>query len=207
MGNNLVTKEYHPLLRESSTEDLVKELVNRLDPKPLREGLKDTPARVKKAWDFFCSGYEQDPKDVLKTFEDGGDKYDELLFQANIPIFSHCEHHLVAMFGVAHIAYIPNGRVVGLSKLSRLAEIFARRLQVQERLTQQIADALMDNLQPRGVGVVLQLRHLCMESRGVQKVGTVTMSSALRGCVKEESDCRAEFLSLVNTASQGLVKL
>ena len=195
------------LLEAISDQQIIRQFIERLDPKPDREGLKETPERVVKAWKFFCSGYEQNPADVLKTFEDGGEKYDELLFQANIPIFSHCEHHLVAMFGVAHIAYIPNGRVVGLSKLSRLAEIFARRLQVQERLTQQIADALMDNLQPRGVGVVLQLRHLCMESRGIQKVGTVTMSSALRGCVKEESECRAEFMSMVAVASQGLVKL
>ena len=190
-----------------STEDFIYALIERFGDNPEREGLKETPDRVVKAWKFWCSGYDQKPEDVLKTFEDGGEKYDQLLFQANIPIFSHCEHHLAAMFGVAHIAYIPNGRVVGLSKLSRLAEIFSRRLQVQERLTQQIADALMDNLQPRGVGVVLQLRHLCMESRGVQKVGTVTMSSALRGCVKDEPECRAEFMGFVNTASQGLVKL
>ena len=194
-------------LKGYTTEGLLEELISRLDPNPDREGLKETPDRVRKARNFFCSGYEQEPKDVLKTFGDGGENYDELLFQANIPIFSQCEHHLVSMFGVAHIAYIPNGRVVGLSKLSRLAEIFARRLQVQERLTQQIADALMDNLQPRGVGVVLQLRHLCMESRGVQKVGTITMSSALRGCVKDEPECRAEFMGFVTTASQGLVKL
>lgn len=195
------------ILDVASSEHLLRMLLERLGENPERGGLQETPERVIKAWKFFCSGYEQDPKDVLKTFEDGGDKYDELLFQANIPIFSHCEHHLVAMFGMAHIAYVPNGKVVGLSKLSRLADIFARRLQVQERLTQQIADALMDNLQPKGVGVVMQLRHLCMESRGIQRVGTVTMSSALRGCVKEEPECRAEFMSMVSTASQGLVKL
>lgn len=190
-----------------SREQLIREFLKRLGENPDRGGLKETPDRVIKAWEFWCSGYDQKPDEVLKSFEDGGEKYDELLFQANIPIFSHCEHHMAAMFGVAHIAYVPNGKVVGLSKLSRLAEIFARRLQVQERLTQQIADALMDSLRPNGVGVVLQLRHLCMESRGIQKVGTVTMSSALRGCVKQEADCRSEFMSLVTTASQGLVKL
>lgn len=191
------------MLRKSTIRSLIKGI----GEDPTREGLLDTPKRVTKAWQFWCSGYDQNPSDVLKVFKDGGETYDELLFQANIPIFSHCEHHLAAMFGVAHIAYVPNGKVVGLSKLSRLAEIFARRLQVQERLTQQIADALMNHLQPSGVGVVLQLRHLCMESRGIQKTGTVTMSSALRGCVKDEPECRAEFMSMVNTASQGLVKL
>lgn len=194
-------------LDKYATEDLLESFLWRLGDNPTRGGLKETPERVTKAWEFFCSGYGQDPKDVLKTFEDGGEKYDELLFQANIPIFSNCEHHMQTFFGVAHIAYVPNGRVVGLSKLSRLAEIFARRLQVQERLTQQIADALMDNLSPKGVGVVLQMRHMCMEARGIQKVGTVTMTSCLRGCVKEEPECRSEFMSLVTTASQGLVKL
>src|ERR1700761_7849087 len=153
-----------------STEHLFKELLKRFGEDPNRGGLKETPERATKAWKFWCSGYNQNPLDVLKTFEDGGETYDELIFQANIPIFSHCEHHMAPMLGIAHIAYVPNGKVVGLSKLSRLAEIFARRLQVQERLTQQVADALMEHLSPKGVGVVLQLRHLCMESRGIQKV-------------------------------------
>lgn len=195
------------LLEALSDQQLITEFISRFAKNTNREGLRETPDRVVKAWKFFCSGYDQNPEDVLKCFEDGGEQYDELLFQANIPLVSSCEHHLEKFWGVAHIAYVPDGKVVGLSKLSRLAEIFARRLQVQERLTQQIADALMKHLQPKGVGVVLQMRHGCMEFRGIQKTGTITMSSALRGCVKNESDCRAEFLSLVNTASQGLVKL
>jgi len=194
------------LLQAVSEEQLIKEFLSRLGERE-RGGLKETPQRVAKAWKFFCSGMDVDPASVLKTFEDGGETYDELLFQANIPLYSNCEHHMQTFFGVAHIAYVPNGKVVGLSKLTRLAEIFARRLQVQERLTQQIADALMDNLAPKGVGVVLQMRHMCMEARGIQKPGTVTMTSALRGCVKEEHDCRSEFMSMVNTASQGLLKL
>ena len=190
-----------------SDEQIIREFIKRFAETTEREGLKETPARVAKAWKFWCDGYAQNPADVLKVFQDGGEKYDELLFQANIPVFSHCEHHLAGMFGIAHVAYVPNGKVVGLSKLSRVVDIYARRLQVQERMTQQIADALMDNLHPKGVGVVMQLRHLCMESRGVQKVGTVTMSSALRGCIKDEPECRGEFMTFVQTASQGLVKI
>jgi len=190
-----------------SDEHLIREFLKRLGENVDRQGLKETPERFVRAWKFFTSGYKQKPQDVLKCFEDGGEKYDELLFQANIPIVSNCEHHLEKFWGVGHIAYVPNGKVVGLSKLSRLADIFARRLQVQERLTQQIADALMEHLQPKGVGVVLQMRHMCMESRGIQKAGTVTISSVLRGCVKEEPDCRAEFMAFVNTASNGIVKI
>lgn len=195
-------------LSNYSTHSLIREFISRFDINPGREGLLETPARVVRAWtEFFCIGYGQNPADVLKTFEDGSENYDQLLFQANIPLVSTCEHHLEKFWGVCHIAYVPNGKVVGLSKLSRLANIFARRLQVQERLTQQIADALMEHLEPKGVGVVLQMRHGCMEFRGIEKPGTITISSALRGCVKDEADCRAEFLSFVNTASQGLVKL
>lgn len=195
------------LLQAISDEELIKEFISRLGEDVDRQGLKETPERVVKAWKFFTSGYGKDPKDVLKCFEDGGETYDQLLFQANIPLVSSCEHHMEKFWGACHIAYVPNGKVVGLSKLFRLADIFARRLQVQERLTQQIADALMEHLQPKGVGVVLQMRHMCMESRGIQKAGTVTISSALRGCIKEEPECRSEFMSLVTVASQGLVKL
>lgn len=191
----------------TTQENLIRQFLRNIGEDPNREGLKETPARVTKAWNFWCSGYEQSVSEILKVFEDGGENYDHLLFQANIPVYSHCEHHLAGMFGLAHIAYIPNGKIVGLSKLSRVVDIFARRLQVQERMTDQIADALMTHLQPKGVGVQLHLRHLCMESRGVCRTGTVTISSALRGCVKDEPDCRAEFLGMVNMASQGLVKL
>lgn len=190
-----------------SDEEIIRQFIKRFAEKKDREGLKETPDRVVKAWKFFCSGYEQDPKDVLKTFEDGSEGFDGLLFQANIPCYSICEHHLQNFWGVAHICYLPDGKVVGLSKLSRLVEIFSRRLQVQERLTKQIADALMEHLQPKGVGVVLQCRHMCMEARGIERQGSVTMTSALRGCVKDEPDCRAEFMALVATASQGLNKL
>jgi GTP cyclohydrolase I len=160
-----------------------------------REGLQETPHRVAKAWDFWTSGYDVDPADVLKVFEDGAEGYNEMIVVKDIPIYSHCEHHLAAIFGTATIAYIPDGKVVGLSKLSRLADIFARRLQVQERLTVQIANALMDHLQPKGCGVVVKARHMCMESRGVCQQGHHTRTSALRG-VFAEGPVRAEFLAL-----------
>jgi GTP cyclohydrolase I len=139
----------------------------------------------------------KNPADVLKVFEDGAEGVDQMVLETDIPIYSFCEHHMAPIFGVAHIAYIPNGKVVGLSKLVRVADIFARRLQVQERLTNQIADALNDHLEPIGVGVVIQARHGCMESRGVCKHGVVTTTSALRGAIKEEASTRAEFMSLV----------
>lgn len=205
MDETLLAK--YSLVRFVDQPNLIREFIRNLGENVNREGLKETPDRVAKAWQFWCSGYDQTPEDVLKEFEDGGEDYDHLLFQGNIPVFSHCEHHLAGMFGIAHVAYIPDGKIVGLSKLSKVVDIFARRLQVQERMTKQIADALMEHLQPKGVGVMLLLRHLCMESRGVQKVGTVTVSSALRGCVKDEPECRAEFMTLTQTFSNGLVKL
>jgi GTP cyclohydrolase I len=161
----------------------------------LREGLQETPDRVAKAWAFWLSGYDKDPADVLKVFEDGAKDYDEMVMVKDIPIYSKCEHHLADIFGTATIAYIPNGKVVGLSKLSRLADIFARRLQVQERLTVQIADALWSNLSPKGCGVIIRARHMCMESRGLCQQGHHTITSALRGVMKQ-GDPRAEFLKL-----------
>lgn len=173
-----------------------------------REGLKETPRRWRDAWIQFTWGYGVDPGSVLKQFEDGASDYDELVFQGNIPLFSMCEHHLIPFFGVAHIGYIPNKRIVGLSKLARLLEVFARRLQVQERLTTQVADALTEHLSPNGVGVVLRCRHLCMEARGVQKVGTVTYTSALRGAFKQENAkgiaARSEFMRFVERADSSM---
>lgn len=162
-----------------------------------REGLRETPKRFASAWEFWTSGYHRNPAHVLKVFEDGAERYDELLIQRNIPVYSHCEHHLAPFFGVAHIGYIPSKRIVGLSKLSQVVDIFARRLQVQERLTTQIADALAEHLKPRGIAVVLECRHLCMESRGVQRTNTTTTSSALRGKLKA-GEARAEFYSLIS---------
>lgn len=162
----------------------------------LREGLQETPDRVAKAWEFWTSGYSRSVGDVLKTFEDGAEGVDEMVVVKDVPFYTHCEHHMAPFFGTATIGYIPNGKVVGLSKLSRVLDIFARRLQVQERLTCQVADALMEHLQPKGSAVVLKARHLCMESRGVCQQGHHTITSALRGAFKDEPDTRAEFLRL-----------
>lgn len=161
-----------------------------------REGLQETPARFAKAMQFYCQGYDQDPAEVLKAFADGAEGVDEMVIVKDIPLYSLCEHHLAPFFGTATIAYLPNGKVVGLSKLSRLTQVFARRLQVQERLTCQIADALMTHLQPKGCGVVVKARHMCMEMRGVSQQGSTTITSALRGLFKDEPETRAEFMSL-----------
>jgi len=185
-------------------EDVVQRLLAYIGEDPNREGLRETPIRFLKAWKEWASGYAQNPAEILKTFVDGSEKYDEFVFQGSIPFFSHCEHHCAPFFGVAHIGYIPNGRVVGLSKLARLLDVFARRLQVQERISVNVVDALMEHLRPLGAGVVLQARHLCMESRGIQKIGTITTTSALRGVVKDEPEVRAEFMSFVSNSSQGV---
>lgn len=163
-----------------------------------REGLKGTPMRVARAWEEWTAGYKQKPEDVLKTaFKDGGEAYDEMVLVRDLPFYSHCEHHLAPFFGIAHIAYVPNGRILGLSKFSRLLDIYAKRLQVQERLTAQVADALMNYLAPKGVGVVVRARHLCMESRGIHKQGHETVTTALRGVFLDKPEVRAEFLESV----------
>lgn len=160
-----------------------------------REGLAETPARVAKAWRFWCKGYEQDPAEILKVFEDGAENVDEMVMVKAIPFYTHCEHHMAPFFGKATIAYIPDGRIVGLSKLNRLVDCFARRLQVQERLTTQIADAIMEHLKPKGAAVLVEARHMCMESRGVCQQGHSTVTSALRG-VMIDGTVRQEFLHL-----------
>lgn len=181
---------------DASGNDIIVRLLQLVGEDAAREGLQETPARVVKAWRHWCSGYGKDPAKLLKVFEDGGETYDQMVLVKGIPIYSHCEHHLAAIIGTASIAYIPNGKIVGLSKLSRLADMFARRLQVQERLTDQIADALFENLQPKGVGVLIKARHLCMESRGICQQGHHTVTTALRGVIKDEPETRAEFLRL-----------
>lgn len=163
-----------------------------------REGLLETPRRVAKAWSFWTKGYGENPADVLKVFTDGAKDCDEMVIVRDIPFYSKCEHHMADIFGTASIAYIPNGKIVGLSKLSRVLDVFARRLQVQERLTNQVADAIFENLDAKGVGVVIKARHMCMESRGICQQGHHTVTSALRGVIKDQPETRAEFMTLIS---------
>lgn len=192
---------------EGSAEDIPVRLLQYVGEDPSREGLSETPTRFLKAWKYWTSGYDVDPALVLKGFEDGSENYDAMIFQGAIPVWSICEHHLAPFFGVAHIGYIPQGKIIGLSKFSRLVEIFARRLQVQERLTQQIAHTLFEHLKPKGVGVVLRCRHSCMESRGIEKSGSMTYTSSLVGCIKEEKNARSEFLRFVERADASVISI
>lgn len=188
----------HAALTTTTKETAVRTILEALGEDPDRQGLQETPARVVKAWQSWFGGYQQDPLSMLKTFEDGAEKVDELVLEVNIPVFSHCEHHMAPFTGVAHVAYIPNGRVVGLSKLVRVVDAFARRLQVQERLTNQIADCVFQGLGALGAGVVLTCEHTCMSSRGVKVPGVKTTTSALRGALLDKAEARAEFLQLVS---------
>lgn len=178
---------------DRSSEDWVVRLLQSIGEDPEREGLKETPARVVKAWREWASGYDIDVPGLFKTFNEGGQ---ELVAVHGIPVTSKCEHHLADIVGVAHVAYIPNGKVVGLSKLARVVDAFSRRLQVQERMTQQIADAINDNLNPLGVAVLVQAAHHCMSTRGVRVHGALTTTSAVRGVFKTDAAARAEFYSL-----------
>ena len=182
---------------DTSADDIAIRLLQYIGEDPNRGGLQETPKRFLKAWDEYTSGYKEDPANVLKTFEDGAEGYDEMVLVKDIPIYSHCEHHLAPFFGVAHVAYIPGKCIVGLSKIARVVDIFMRRLQVQERLTNQIAEALMTHLLPRGVAVVLECRHFCMECRGVKLQGVSTTTSKMTGLFMKEVAARNEFMGLI----------
>lgn len=177
-------------------KDVLHAVEKQQTPGVLREGLQDTPDRVTKAMAHWFSGYDADIGEILKVFEDGAENYDQMVIVKDIPIYSKCEHHMADIFGTATIAYIPNGKIVGLSKLSRLADAFARRLQVQERLTANIADAIQQHLDPVGVGVIIKARHMCMESRGICQQGHHTITTALRGVLRHQPETRAEFIEL-----------
>lgn len=178
-----------------STQDLYRELLSRFHEDPSRDGLLDTPRRMEKAMAHLTKGYHEDPAKILRGALFDVD-YDEMVIVRDIEFFSLCEHHVLPFYGRAHVAYIPNGKVVGLSKLPRLVEVFARRLQVQERLTRQIADALQEAINPQGVGVVIEANHMCMMMRGVEKQASATVTSAMVGCFQQK-ETRNEFLSLV----------
>jgi GTP cyclohydrolase IA len=178
-------------------EAAVRELLAAIGEDPDRPGLQDTPARVARAYAETFAGLQQDPYDVLATTFD--ESHDELVLVKDIPMYSTCEHHLVPFHGVAHVGYIPglDGRVTGLSKLARLVEVYARRPQVQERMTRQIADALYEVLKPRGVIVVIEAEHLCMAMRGIRKPGATTMTSAVRGIFRDNAPTRSEAMGLI----------
>ena len=173
-----------------------KEIIDALGEDPSREGLVKTPERAAKAMTFLMSGYDKDPADILKSalFEE---EYSEMVIVKDIELFSLCEHHLLPFFGKAHIAYIPQGKVVGLSKIPRIVDAFSRRLQVQERLTVQIRDCIQDTLNAAGVAVVIEARHLCMQMRGVEKQNSVTTTSAFTGSFLSDPKTREEFISLI----------
>ena len=185
-------------LEEVSFEELVAEIITRLGDDPEREGLTRTPLRVKKSLEFLTSGYRTDIGNVINgaLFEE---THKNMVLVKQIEVYSLCEHHLLPFFGKVHIGYVPNGKIVGLSKMARIVEVFARRLQVQERLTEQIAQAVWDLIEPVGVGVVIEAQHLCMMMRGVQKQNSKTVSSAMRGTYLDDSMTRTEFLRLCGT--------
>jgi len=180
-------------------EESIKNMLEIVGEDPNREGLIKTPHRVYEAFKFMTKGYKQDPKEILNEalFTSSND---EMVLIKDIEFYSMCEHHLLPIIGKAHVAYIPDGKVVGLSKIPRMVEVFARRLQIQEQLTEQIADAITDVIKPKGVGVVIQARHMCMEMRGVEKINSVTTTSALRGMFRDR-DTRNEFLNFVNSTA------
>ena len=182
-------------LENVTTQDIYREIIRRYDADPTRDGLAKTPERIEKALEFLTKGYREDPKDVLHgaLFDVA---YDEMVIVKDIEMYSLCEHHMLPFFGKVHVAYIPDGKVIGLSKAPRLVEVFARRLQVQERLTRQIAEAIQEAIHPQGVGVVIEARHLCMMMRGVEKQNSSTVTSAMLG-VFQKQNTRAEFLSLI----------
>jgi GTP cyclohydrolase I len=191
--NQAVNGEVTNEVKESVVFDLLRMVVGE---DPHRGGLLETPARAIKAWEFWTKGYHEDPAEILKVFEDGAEGYDDMVAVYKIPFYSKCEHHLADIIGVASVAYIPDGKIVGLSKLNRIVECFARRLQVQERLTVQIADALAEHLDPKGVAVHISARHLCMESRGICQQGHFTVTQRFRGCFAEDHlSWRSEFLA------------
>jgi GTP cyclohydrolase I len=180
----------------STFQAAIARMLGELDPEPGRHGLRDTPRRVEKAFRFYTEGYKKDPRAVIgeALFDSASD---EMVVVKDIELYSLCEHHMAPFFGKAHVAYIPKGKIVGLSKLARVVEVFARRLQVQERLTQEIAHAIQDVLQPRGVGVVIEAQHLCMMMRGVEKQNSSTVTSCLLGSFRSDERTRSEFLQFI----------
>ena len=186
-------------MSKSYNKNLAKKIssvLSEIGENPEREGLLKTPERVAKSMDFLTNGYKQDPTEILKSAMFSED-YSQMVLVKDIEIYSLCEHHMLPFFGKAHIAYIPNGHIVGLSKIPKIVDVFARRLQVQERLTDEIKDCLQDTLTPKGVAVVIEAQHLCMQMRGVQKQHSSTTTSAFSGIFLKDEKTRSEFMNLI----------
>ncbi len=184
--------------KDEELQQAISKVIELLGEDVNREGLLKTPSRVAKSLKFLTEGYEIDPKEILSKalFTSTNN---EMVLVRDIEFYSMCEHHILPIIGRVHVAYIPDGKVVGLSKIPRIVDVFARRLQIQEQMTEQIADAILDTIQPKGVAVVVHARHMCMEMRGVQKINSTTVSSALRGLFKSDQRTRNEFYNLINT--------
>jgi len=184
--------------KEEEFEAAITKVLELLGEDPSREGLLKTPSRVAKSLKFLTEGYNLDPKEILNQalFSSSND---EMVVVRDIEFYSMCEHHMLPIIGRAHVAYIPDGKVVGLSKIPRIVNLYARRLQIQEQMTEQIADAISETIKPKGVAVVIHARHMCMEMRGVQKINSTTVSSALRGLFKSDQRTRNEFYNIINT--------
>lgn len=200
--NTMIDHEQFAATGEAAVPEEVQEAIRSLirwaGDDPTREGLRDTPTRVARAWREYCRGYDKDPGvHLARTFDEVGG-YDEIVMLRDIPFHSHCEHHLAAIKGTATIAYLPNGRVVGISKLARVLDGYASRLQVQERLTAQVAQAIWDELAPRGVAVMIEAQHGCMTGRGVKTHGVSMITSRMLGCFLDDPQSRSEVLSLMN---------
>ena len=178
------------------TEKIVKDYLLAIGEKPEREGLKDTPRRVVKSWNELYSGYSRTPADVLTTFS--ADGYDQIVLLKDIEMFSMCEHHMLPFFGKAHVAYIPGDKIIGISKLARLVDIFSRRLQIQERIGEQVTSALMTYLQPKGAACIIEAAHMCMRMRGVGKQESTMITSSLKGVFMEKQAAREELMALIN---------
>ena len=191
------TRGVHERPTESQVHDAVRTLIRWAGDDPEREGLLDTPARVARAYGEFFQGYTQDPEEILQTTFEEVEGYDEMVCVRDLPMISHCEHHMVPFMGKAHVAYLPDKRVVGLSKLARVVDLYSRRLQIQEKLTVQVADAIQRVLQPKGVAVVIEAEHHCMTMRGVRKPGADTVTSRMLGLFRENPATRREFLSMI----------
>ncbi|OIQ90860.1 GTP cyclohydrolase 1 [mine drainage metagenome] len=188
----------------AEAEEAVRVLLRWAGDDPAREGLVDTPSRVARAYEEFFSGYHEDPEEILRRTFAETDGYDEMVLLRDIRLESHCEHHVVPIIGKAHVAYMPDKRVVGISKLARVVEIYSRRLQIQEKLTAQIANAIQDVLHPRGVAVVIEAAHQCMTTRGIRKPGVTMVTSRMLGTFRSDPSTRREFMALIGNPSSSL---